>query len=128
MPVQTVYVLNMTDVGGYKVDVVHNDGISQDIDVATLPYSVNSNGLTNFSQINVECKTCGTMSQYPLAGGPRSQYLHYLRMMSLTLGEVQAIALGRGLPTTGTQIELASSIIQNECDLQSVQFCNLQQS
>ena len=127
MPVQTVYVSNMTDVGGYKVDVVHNDGISQAIDVSSLPYSMGMDGLTNYTQVNVECKTCLTVSQYPMAGGPLAQYLHYLKMMALSLAEVQAIATGRGLPTTGTQAELAVSILQNECTLQGVTYYNLQQ-
>lgn len=127
MPVQTVYVSNMTDVGGYKVDVVHSDGISQAVDVSSLPYSVGMNGLTNYTQVNVECKTCLTVSQYPMAGGPLAQYLHYLKMMTLSLSEVQALATSRGLPTTGSQVELAVSILQNECTLQGVTYYNLQQ-
>lgn len=128
MPVQTVYVSNMTDIGGYKVDVVHNDGISTNIDVSALPYTIGMDGLTNYAQVNVQCKTCLTTSQYPLAGGPLAQYLHYLKMMSLSLGEVQAIASARSLPTTGTQAELAVSIIQDECSKQGVSYYNLQQA
>lgn len=127
MPVQTVYVANMTDVGGYKVDVVHNDGISQSIDVSTLPYTVGIDGITNYTQVNVECQTCHTVSQYPMAGGPLAQYLHYLKMMALSLADVQAIASDRGLPTTGTQAELAVSIIIDECSKQGVSYYNLQQ-
>lgn len=128
MPVQTVYVANMTDVGGYKVDVVHNDGISQSLDVSSLPYSMGVDGLTNYTQVNVECQTCHTISQYPMAGGPLAQYLHYLKMMALGLAEVQAVAVGRGLTDVGTQAQLAVSIIENECSTQGVPYYNLQQS
>jgi hypothetical protein len=132
MPPQTVYVNNMTDVGGYTVDVSHEDGISTAVDVATLPSPVSLDGVTSYTQIAVECQTCHTVTGYPMAGGPKSQYLHYLKMMTLPAEEVAAVAIVRGLTDfggltdTGTQTALATEIIVDECTIQGVPFLNLQ--
>jgi len=131
MPPQTVYLNNMTDVGGYTVDVSHNDGISAAVDVLTLPFAT-AGGITSYTQIAVECQTCHTITGYPMAGGPKSQYLHYLKMMTLPVEEVAAVATMRGLTDfggltdTGTQVVLATEILVDECTIQGVPFLNLQ--
>jgi hypothetical protein len=122
----------MTDNGGYTVDVSHDDGISTAVDVVTLPLSVTPDGVTNYTQIAVECQTCHTVTGYPMAGGPKSQYLHYLKMMTLPVEEVAAAATVRGLTDfggltdTGTQVALATEILVDECTIQGVPFLNLE--
>lgn len=122
---QTVNVVNMSDTG-LTVDLSHNDGVSEAIAVTDLPYGSDPAGITNTTIIQVAHTPCGTVSFYPMAGGPNAQYLHYLKLMSQSLPEVQAIAVSRGLTDVGTQADLAVAIIQDECSKQSVQFFNLQ--
>jgi hypothetical protein len=108
------------------VDISHVDGLSIAFPVASLPNGSNIDGSTNYTSVRVDCHVCGTVSFYPMAGGNNAQYLHYMKMLALPLSEVQAIADARGLTTTGTQEDLAVSILQNECDIQGVQYFNLQ--
>ena len=67
MPPQTVYLNNMTDVGGYTVDVSHNDGISAAVDVLTLPFAT-AGGITSYTQIAVECQTCHRFQEKSATG------------------------------------------------------------
>jgi len=126
MPPQTVILNNMNGLP-LKTDISHPDGLSIAFPVASLPYSLSPNGLTNYTNIQVTCPnpSCGTSSFYPMAGGNNAQFLHYMKMMSLPLVEVQAIADVRGLTTVGTQEELSISILQDECNKQGVQYFNL---
>jgi hypothetical protein len=124
---QTVTLNNMNGLS-LVVDVVHNDGLSQSWPVANLPYGIAPSGLTNYTSIQVMCPNNAdpTTSFYPMAGGYNAQYLHYLKLMTLSGSEVNAVAAARGLTTTGTQAMTATLIIMNECQVQGVQYFGLQ--
>jgi hypothetical protein len=124
---QTVTLNNMNGLS-LTTDVVHPDGLSLSWPVASLPYGMAPNGLTNYTSAQVICPnpTCGTVSFYPMAGGYNAQYLHYLKLMALSNSEVQAVASARGLTTTGSQAMTATLILMNECNVQGVQYFGLQ--
>jgi len=101
--------------------------------------SVIVDGVTEYDKtiIIVKCQTddatplgCGTMSFYPMAGGPTAQKLHYNHLMQHSLDDVKADATDRGIaiqtnditPVDKTKDQLVKEIIQDQCATDGVPF------